>query len=30
MPTIKINDVDIYYEDSAPHDEHKPVMSTSL
>lgn len=26
MPTIKINDVNIYYEDSAPNDSQKPVM----
>lgn len=26
MPTIRINDVDIYYEDSAPNDQQKPVM----
>ncbi|MGP9493133.1 alpha/beta fold hydrolase [Psychrobacter sp. AOP7-B1-24] len=26
MPTIKINNVDIYYEDSAPNDVKKPVM----
>ena len=26
MPTIKINDVEIYYEDSAPDDVQKPVM----
>lgn len=26
MPHIQINDVSIYYEDSAPNDEHKPVM----
>ena len=26
MPTIKINDVNIYYEDSAPNDTQKPVM----
>ncbi len=26
MPTIKVNDVDIYYEDSAPNDTQKPVI----
>lgn len=26
MPTIKINNADIYFEDSAPNDAHKPVM----
>lgn len=26
MPTIKINNADIYYEDSAPDDQQKPVM----
>ena len=26
MPTIKVNDVDIYYEDSAPNDRQKPVI----
>ena len=26
MPTIKVNDVDIYYEDSAPNNTQKPVI----
>ncbi|MEC9443576.1 MAG: alpha/beta hydrolase, partial [Pseudomonadota bacterium] len=26
MPTIKVNHVDIYYEDSAPNDTQKPVI----
>ena len=26
MPTIKINNTDIYYEDSAPNDKQKPIM----
>ncbi|MEJ6067373.1 alpha/beta hydrolase [Psychrobacter sp. 16-Bac2893] len=26
MPMIHVNDIDIYYEDSAPNDKQKPIM----